>query len=80
MSRLTCEQVLEELMDFLKREAPADIAALVQQHLDECRPCEQHARFEARFVFIVADRLGKACCPDQLKGKILDTLAKERGE
>jgi anti-sigma factor (TIGR02949 family) len=80
MSGLSCEQVVELLMDFLKREVPPDVAAAVQHHLDECNPCDQHARFETRFVFIVSDRLGKDCCPERLKGKILDALAKEGGE
>lgn len=80
MSRLTCDQAVELLMDFLKREAPPEVAQAVQEHLDKCKPCEQHALFEARFVLIVGNRLGKERCPDRLKDKILETLARERGE
>lgn len=80
MSGLSCEQVLELLMDFLKRELPADVARAVQQHVDACNPCEQHARFETRFVLIVGNRLGKERCPDRLRGRVLEALAREQGE
>ena len=39
MSQLTCEEVVEQLMDFLKREVPPEVAQAMQDHLDECRPC-----------------------------------------
>jgi anti-sigma factor (TIGR02949 family) len=80
MSRLDCEQALELLMDFLKRELPPEVAQTVQRHLEECSPCDQHARFEARFVLLVEQRLGRQCCPDELKARVLDALARERGE
>jgi anti-sigma factor (TIGR02949 family) len=79
MSSLACEQALELLMDFLKRELPPDVAQTVQRHLEDCRPCERHARFEARFVLLVEQRLGRQCCPEELKARILETLARERG-
>jgi mycothiol system anti-sigma-R factor len=80
MSGLTCEQALELLMDYLKRELPAEVAQAVQHHIDACKPCERHAQFETRFVLIVGNRLGKERCPDRLKSKVLDALARERGE
>ena len=80
MSGLTCEQAVEMLMDFLKRELPPEVAQAVQDHLDKCKPCEQHARFETQFVLIMGNRLAKDRCPDQLRDKILDCLAREREE
>ena len=80
MSTLTCEQAVELLMDFLKRELPPEVAQAVQQHLEQCKPCEQHAQFETRFVLILGNCLGKERCPDRLKGRILDSLAREREE
>jgi mycothiol system anti-sigma-R factor len=80
MSQLSCEQAVELMMDFLKRELPAEVAQAVQHHLDECRPCEKHADYESRFVLIVGKSLGKECCPEALKRKLLETLARERGE
>ena len=80
MRTLTCEQAVELLMDYLKRELPPEVAQAMQQHLETCRPCEQHARFETRFVLIVGNRLGKERCPDRLKDRILDSLAQEREE
>lgn len=78
MSALTCEQAVELLMDYVKRELPPEVAQAVQQHLDECQPCDQHARFESRFVLILETRLGRDRCPDRLKDRILDSLAQER--
>jgi anti-sigma factor RsiW len=80
MNRLACEQALALLMDYLKRELPPAMAASVQQHLDECRPCDRHARFESRFVLNLGDRLGRERCPERLKEKILDSLAREGGD
>lgn len=80
MSRLTCEQAVELLMDYLKRELPPDVAQAVQQHLEKCKPCEQHAQFESRFVLIMGNRLGQERCPDRLKSRILEGLAQEREE
>ena len=80
MSQLTSEEVVELLMDYLKREVPAEVAQAMQDHLDECRPCEQHATYESRFVLIVGTSLGKERCPEALKRKLLETLAREREE
>ena len=80
MSQLSCEQVVELIMDFLKRELPPEVAQAMQQHLEECRPCDQHVHFESRFVLIVGNRLGKERCPETLKRRLLETLAREGGE
>jgi len=80
MNRVACEQALEMLMDYLKRELPPEVAEAVQQHLEECKPCEQHAQFESRFVVLVGTRLRNERCPETLKTRILDSLAREGGE
>jgi mycothiol system anti-sigma-R factor len=80
MSRLSCEQAVELIMDFLKRELPPEVAQAMQDHIDECRPCEQHVNYESRFVLILGNRLGKERCPETLKAKLLDSLARDRGE
>jgi anti-sigma factor (TIGR02949 family) len=79
MRDLACEEVLELLMDFLKREVPPEIADQVRRHLDTCRPCEKHAHFEARFVFLVEQRLGGGSAPDHLKHRIIDALKDRSG-
>ncbi len=78
MSALTCQQALDLLMDFLKRELSPEAAGAVQRHLDKCNPCERHARLEARFVVVIGQRLGREPCPDQLRERIRDALAEER--
>ena len=77
MTNLACEQALALLVDFLKRELPPEAAEAVQRHLDECRPCDRHARFEARFVVVLETRLGQARCPEEAKARILEALRAE---
>jgi mycothiol system anti-sigma-R factor len=76
-ARLDCEETLARLMDFLKRELPPEIAAAVEKHLDECRPCERHAQFEHNFVLLLETRLGHQKCPDAVKSRVLDALRQE---
>jgi mycothiol system anti-sigma-R factor len=76
-ARYGCEETLAHLMDFLKRELPPQVAAAVQMHLDECRPCEHQARFEYSFVLLLETRLGRQTCPEALKTRVLDALREE---
>lgn len=76
-AQLECEQALALLMDHLKHELPAEVAAAVQQHLDACRPCDHHARFEANFILVISRRLGRETCPHQLRARVLDALRHE---
>jgi anti-sigma factor (TIGR02949 family) len=76
-TRLECEQALALLMDHLKHELPPEVAAAVQQHLDACRPCEHHARFEANFILVISQRLRRETCPAELRARVLDALQHE---
>jgi anti-sigma factor (TIGR02949 family) len=77
MSQIGCEQALALLIDFLKREVPPEVAEAVERHLEECRPCNRHARFEARFVVLLEQRLGRQCAPEHLRSRILEALREE---
>ncbi|MEO8199952.1 MAG: zf-HC2 domain-containing protein [Gemmatimonadota bacterium] len=76
-AQVDCERALALLVDFLKHELPADVATAVEQHLEACRPCEQHARFEAKFVLVISQRLREESCPARLRAQILNALNHE---
>ncbi|MEO8294446.1 MAG: zf-HC2 domain-containing protein [Gemmatimonadota bacterium] len=76
-ARFTCEQTLELLMDFVKRELPAHIAEAVQHHVDICRPCEHQARYEINFVVLLETRFGRQACPEKVKERVLEALRQE---
>jgi anti-sigma factor (TIGR02949 family) len=69
-----CARVREQLMDFLKQELPANLAADIKRHLDECPPCGDCAEYERRFVALLRRRLSGDCCPDPVRARVLSAL------
>ncbi|MEP7324705.1 MAG: zf-HC2 domain-containing protein [Gemmatimonadota bacterium] len=69
-----CAKVRAQLMDFLKQELPADLAAEVRQHLGDCPPCEDCAAYEQRFVALLQVRLRSAECPSSVRDRVLAAL------
>jgi anti-sigma factor (TIGR02949 family) len=79
MSRHDCEQALAHLQDYLKREITPELAAEVRQHLERCRPCFRHARFELNFLVMLETHGTKETCPRQVRERILAMLRREAG-
>jgi anti-sigma factor (TIGR02949 family) len=71
---LDCRAALNNLQDYLKREITAELAVEIKQHLERCRPCLNHARFEENFLQMLATRAGRVSCPDVLRARILAAL------
>jgi anti-sigma factor (TIGR02949 family) len=81
MNRLDCEEAMAHLHDYLKREITPDLAEQVRNHLDRCRDCFDHARFEENFLLLLRTRVGRATCPDEVRNRILALLrAEARGD
>jgi anti-sigma factor (TIGR02949 family) len=81
MSGVDCEQALAHLQDYLKRELTPDLALEIQQHLERCRECFRHARFEANFLVMLETRGSRATCPSEVRARILAMLrAEARGD
>lgn len=81
MSRIDCEQAMAHLHDYLKRELTADMVEEVHQHLERCRPCFSHARFEQNFLLMLETRARRDTCPSELRARILAALrAEARGD
>jgi anti-sigma factor (TIGR02949 family) len=79
VSRHDCEQALAHLQDYLKHEITPELAAEVRQHLERCRPCFRHARFEANFLTMLETHCAKETCPSQVRARILAMLRREAG-
>jgi anti-sigma factor (TIGR02949 family) len=68
---------MAKLQEYLKQELTADLAAEVRQHLEHCRPCFSHARFEENFLTMMENCGRKQTCPEKLRAKILAALKSE---
>jgi anti-sigma factor (TIGR02949 family) len=79
MSRADCEQAMAHLHDFLKREITPELATEVQAHLERCRPCFRHARFEANFLMMLETQRTKETCPNKVRERIVALLRLEVG-
>jgi anti-sigma factor (TIGR02949 family) len=77
VTHLDCKQALAHLDDFLKQEITPDLAAEVQRHLEHCRPCFRHAKFEANFLAKLGTCAGKGKCPNEVRARIAAMLRAE---
>ena len=81
MSRIDCEQAKAHLQDYLKRELTPDLVVEVRDHLERCRDCFTHARFEENFFLMLGIRARRETCPGALRARILAALrAEARGD
>ncbi|MFL5515904.1 MAG: zf-HC2 domain-containing protein [Gemmatimonadales bacterium] len=80
MSQADCRDAMAKLHEYLKQELTPELAAEVQQHLERCRPCFSHARFEENYLAMVASCGRKQTCPEKLRAKIRAAIkAEEKG-
>lgn len=64
--RLGCEETLRRLDDYLDRALTPDELTLVEAHLADCVACAAAARFEARLIDAVRNRLHRIVAPPGL--------------
>ncbi len=76
---VNCEKALAMLGDYLKQELTGDVARQIEVHLDGCRDCLSHARFERKFLALLKQRVAGAECPQQVRERILAALRAEAG-
>jgi anti-sigma factor (TIGR02949 family) len=77
MSGIDCDEAMAHLHDYLKRELTADLVVEVRHHLERCRDCFSHARFEENFLLMLETRAGRKTCPNELRARILAALRAE---
>jgi anti-sigma factor (TIGR02949 family) len=81
MSQVNCREAMAKLDEYLKQELTSELAAEVRRHLEHCRPCFSHARFEENFLAMMESCGKKETCPEKLRAKILAALKSEaRGD
>ena len=76
---IDCRGAADRLHDFLKQELTPDVAAEMRAHLEKCRPCFAHARFEQTFLAMLEQRARRCGCPDTLRARIERLLRAEAG-
>jgi anti-sigma factor (TIGR02949 family) len=74
MSQVDCRQAMAKLDEYLKQELTPNLADEVRQHLERCRPCFSHARFEENFLAMMENCGRKQTCPEKLRAKIMAAL------
>ncbi len=74
---IDCREAAARLQDYLKQELTPELAAEMRAHLERCRPCFAHARFEQRFLIMLESRARKCGCPGTLRARIESLLRAE---
>jgi len=66
---MTCRELIEVLAEYLEQSLPADVAASLERHLDDCAPCRAYlATYErSRALGADAQRLDM---PDEMKDRL----------
>jgi anti-sigma factor (TIGR02949 family) len=77
MSQVNCREAMAKLDEYLKQELTPELTTEVRRHLEHCRPCFSHARFEENFLAMLESCGRKETCPDKLRAKILAALKSE---
>jgi anti-sigma factor (TIGR02949 family) len=77
MSRIDCNEAMERLNDYLKKELTPDLATEIRQHLERCSPCFSHAKFEANFLALLETKGRREACPAKVRARILEALRAE---
>lgn len=74
---LDCREAADRLHDFLKQELTPEVAAEMRAHLEKCRPCFEHARFEQSFLAKLQQQAARCVCPETLRARIMGLLRAE---
>ena len=74
MNRLDCQEALDHLQDYLKRELTPELVSEVKTHLERCRDCSGYACFERSFLQLLERRAEKESCPKEVRARIVAAL------
>lgn len=72
---MTCEEVIEQLFEYLDRELDNGVRDRIDRHLEHCRDCFTRAEFEKRLRAKV-NEAAEAEAPDSLHRRIRQILDK----
>lgn len=71
---LDCDEALELLHEYLKRQLTPELAERVRAHIEMCRPCLSHSKFEASYLRMLEDKLKSIACPTESRDRILTAI------
>lgn len=72
---LTCEEVIEKLLEYLDRELDAEADADIARHIEKCRGCFSRAEFERRLRQRVTET-GERKAPDSLRQRVRSIVSR----
>lgn len=78
--RVTCEDLVRELPDFLDRELATIRMAELREHLDECARCLRKYEFDRAVLARIRVRLTSANLPPELEARVLASIGAARGD
>lgn len=76
--RMTCEEALRRLDDYLDRELRPEELHRVEGHLKTCEVCAREFGFEAAVVHSVKTKLQRIGVPGELRTRLARLLEAER--
>lgn len=74
---IPCEQVLENLFDYLDGEIDEARAAQIHQHLEMCKRCYPRAQFEKAFLDAVRQAQAGESVPTDVRARVLAAIEAE---
>lgn len=72
-SRISCEEVVERLFDYLHQEMDGDTSGEIERHLERCHDCFSRAEFERKLRERIAGS-GQQVAPERLHRRIREMI------
>jgi len=69
-----CDEALDLLHEYLKQQLTPELEQRVREHIEMCRPCLTHSRFEASYLRMLDTGLRDLRCPQPCRERILEAL------
>lgn len=77
-SGTNCDEVLDQVFEYLHGELDEDSITLVKRHLDDCSPCLREFGLEDAVRKLVAKSCACTHAPDQLRQQVLTRIEQVR--
>ena len=71
---LNCEEALELLHEYLKLQLTPELGERVRAHIQMCRPCFTHSRFEDNYLKMLKYKLKTVVYPTENRERILTAI------
>jgi len=75
---MTCAEIHDLLLDYLRRQLTPQIAFEIREHLDACHACLNCLELERNYLALVEGVLRRQRCPSHLRAQILSALFSPR--